>query len=364
MKRIINSLIVSILIISSFSSCRSESDTEPVINKLTESIGMTEETDLYEKNEDSVLSSSEAQSKQEDYEWVLEPNIDADDIIVMDMESKLYENYAIIEKDNKFGIISTNGEMASDLEYDYYYGCITNEGEYILRKNSSDTGESFTFKNGKIQINVSRHGHDGFSRFLFYKDRDRNQVYFTNAYGSGCQYEIGKMQWDNIKGECYPLEEVCNINVGQEYDYGIIYKWDKTGNWGIVSDNGDIVEQCIYDMGCVSKNLVMMKKDEEWAYFKRDGQKIIDNIALDTYKNDNYMDISNDIDKLNNNFFPFNDVNGIIAVNTKNNGGIFYNMEGTSITENNEFEEVRPAINNIAWVKKDKKWGVIKIKTT
>lgn len=363
MNKIIKSLIISALIISSFSSCKSRNDIEST-KKLTESVNITEETSSYDKSEYSDLSVSDTQDNQENYEWVLEPNIDADDIIVVDMESELYENYAIIKKDNKFGIISTSGEMVSELEYDYYFGCVINKGEYILKNDNSDKWDCFTFENGKIQTNNDTHGHDVASRFLFYKDRDRNQVYFSETYGSGCQYEIGKMSWNNIKGECYPLEEVCNINVGQEYDYGIVYKWDRTGKWGIVSDNGDIVEQCIYDNGCVRKNLVMMKKDGKWAYFKRDGQKIIDNIALDTYKNDNYMDISNTINQQNNGFFPFIDVNGIIAVNTKNNGGIFYNMEGTSLTGNNEFEEVRPAINNIAWVKKDKKWGVIKIKTT
>ena len=47
----------------------------------------------------------------ENYEWYLEPTIEADNIIVPDYDNELYEKYAIIEKNGKYGLISNIGKI-------------------------------------------------------------------------------------------------------------------------------------------------------------------------------------------------------------------------------------------------------------
>lgn len=69
--------------------------------------------------------------------------------------------------------------------------------------------------------------------------------------------------------------------------------------------------------------------------------------------------IANRVNKNNVISCPFLDVDGVIAVNTKD-GGCFYDINGNKLTDITDFEEVRPMINGFAWVKKDGKWGVIK----
>lgn len=361
-KNILNTLIISAVLITSLSGCKNDNERKEESTTQTEtSLIETNNVTNSNKSNEKISSFKIADNNSKEYTWFLEPCIEADDIIVMDLDKELYANYAIIKKGNKYGIISKEGEMATDFVYDYYYGCSISNGMYSMREGTK-RDDNFTYKDGKLLLNDSGHGHDGGPYFIFYKDRDRNQVYFTETYGSGCQFEIGKMELRNIKGKCYPLQEICNINVEQEYDYGVLHKWDRTGKWGLVSDNGDIIEECIYDKGSFSDNLVMMKKDGKWGYFNRRGERIIDNIAVDTYKNNDNSDISNYEDKQSNEYFPFRDVDGIIAVNTYNDGGIFFYLNGTQLTEKKEFEEVRPAIDGYAWVKKDKKWGVIEIK--
>lgn len=358
-KNILNTMIILVVIITSLSSCKNNSKNNESGITQTE-VSLIETNNIINSNKSDGIEKITGNDSIQ-YTWFLEPCIEADDIIVMDLDKDLYANYAIINKGHKYGIISKEGKMVTDFVYDYYYGCSISNGMYSM-KESTKRDDNFIYKDGEIVLSDLGHGHDGSPYFIFYKDRDRNQVYYTETYGSGCQFEIGKMELQNIKGDCYPLQEICNISVEQEYDYGVLYKWDRTGKWGLVSDNGDIIEECIYDKGGFSNNLVMMKKDGKWGYFNRRGERIIDNIALDTYKDDNNSDITNLEDKQSNGYFPFRDVDGIIAVNTYNDGGIFFNLSGTQLTEKWEFEEVRPAIDGYAWVKKDKKWGVIKIK--
>lgn len=59
--------------------------------------------------------------------------------------------------------------------------------------------------------------------------------------------------------------------------------------------------------------------------------------------------------------YPFLSSNGYIPVKINGQCG-YYDTQGNEIIPCGTFEEVRPVHNGLAWVKKDGKWGVIKLK--
>lgn len=104
--------------------------------------------------------------------------------------------------------------------------------------------------------------------------------------------------------------------------------------------------------------MVALEENNLWGYFDRNGKEIIPFIAeRSSYINsEEYISSTYTFDNM-----AFMDVDGILAVNTKD-GGCFYDIKGNQLTYPDEFEEVRPMINGFAWVKKDGKWGVINFK--
>ena len=272
------------------------------------------------------------------YEWYLNPTIEADNIIVPDYDNELFEKYAIIEKDGKFGLISNKGKIEVDCKYMGYEICSL-ENIFIMANQIKDNyiskADYYKFENNKL-VKSWHGGHDGgIIGYVYDKSLKKS---FSIGLGDMEEYTDEK---------AFPAQEVFKKN---ERGY-----YDEYGKWGIISGDS-VIKNFEYDNGRYSDNLVALEKNELWGYFDQNGKELIPFIA----KRSDYINCENFISSTyTSDNMAFMDVDGILAVNTKD-GGCFYDIKGNQLTNSKEFEEVRPMINGYAWVKKEGKWGVIK----
>lgn len=279
----------------------------------------------------------------ENYEWYLEPTIEADNIIVPDYDNELYEKYAIIEKNGKYGLISNKGKIEVECKYLGYSICSL-ENTYIMANkidnNYISKSDDYKFENNKL-VQSQHSSHDGDSIKYIY-DKKENKAYIQD-------YEDLREYTGN---EVYPAQEGLSKNESGNYKY-----YDTLGKWGIISGN-KVIKDFEYSKGRYTDNLIALEKNNIWGYFDSNGKEIIPFIAeRSNYINcEKYISSTYTFDNM-----AFMDVDGVIAINTKD-GGCFYDINGDKLTGITEFEEVRPMINGFAWVKKDGRWGVIKLK--
>lgn len=279
----------------------------------------------------------------ENYEWYLEPTIEADNIIVPDYDNELYEKYAIIEKNGKYGLISNKGKIEVECKYLGYSICSL-ENTYIMANkidnNYISKSDDYKFENNKL-VQSQHSSHDGDSIKYIY-DKKENKAYIQD-YGDLREY---------TGNEVYPAQEGLSKNESGYYKY-----YNTLGKWGIISGN-KVMKDFEYSNGRYTDNLIALEKNNTWGYFDSNGKEIIPFIAeRSNYINcEKYISSTYTFDNM-----AFMDVDGVIAINTKD-GGSFYDIKGNQLTNPDDFEEVRPMINGFAWVKKDGKWGVIKLK--
>ena len=78
----------------------------------------------------SYTADSNSEQKQA-YRWLIEPTINADNIISFDgsqvdpnnEKNTAYANYSVIRQSGKYGIIDYSGNMVVPAKYDDYYTC-------------------------------------------------------------------------------------------------------------------------------------------------------------------------------------------------------------------------------------------------
>lgn len=278
--------------------------------------------------------------EMKDYEWQLKPTIEADNIIVPDYNDELFEKYAIIEKGGKYGLISNEGVVEIECKYNGYSICSL-ENTYIMAKKIENDyiSESDDYILVDSKLIESRHGgHDSY--FLDYVYDNSLKKTYSMSLGDVTEY-TGK--------KAFPAQEGLHKNKNREY-------YDELGKWGITSGN-KIIKDFEYENGRYTNTLIALEKNKLWGYFDQNGKEIIPFIAKrsDYINNEEFI-----VSTYKHDYMAFMDVNGIVAVNT-DDGGCFYDVSGNQLTDPSEFEEVRPMINNFAWVKKDGKWGVIKL---
>lgn len=298
---------------------------------------------LYNNLDNLLYDFKEEQATEEttqNYEWYLEPTIQADNIIVPDYESELFGNYAIIERNNKYGIISKEGKVEVECSNVGYDVCVLGNTTYYMdnKINNNGLNEStgYILENNKLIKTNNYHGHDG----------DYIPYYYDKSISSTLLMDLGIIEIYN-GNEIFPVQEVSNKNANGYYE--------TFGKYGLIKGK-EVIKDFVYTNGVYTNNLIALEKNGLWEYYDRDGNEIIPLKSKSSdYKTQG--DCFNSINKSN--FVAFMDVNGIIAINTEN-GGCFYDIKGNKIINTNDFEEVRPMINGYAWVKVNGKWGLIK----
>ncbi len=359
MKKKILAIVLVSLVSVNIGACRNKntdkkvSDTE-ITNNIQEQIN------------ENINSENESENilENDNYEWIVKPTIEADDIIVFDngqipihgvniyrydettgneeeIQTLSHDKYAIIKQAGKYGFIGYDGIVLAKPEYKSY-GCHARCGEIYIYNTQGE---------------------------YYYLNEEGEPVTGYSMCGDG-SFNIEYQSSSNTFSSEYWTRTLEHLDIAvpviEKNDSESVYQGEQIGKYGIYYD-GKLISDYQYDdyICCIVNGTQIgtdmsedmysfaMKKDNKWYLFDRYGRQILSDGCESIPSNNEY----NDYQYAN----PYIFTDGVCAISQY--GGMRYiDINGDDIIENGIFEEVRPVYNGMAWVKQDGKWGVIKLK--
>ena len=302
----------------------------------------------------SYTADSNSEQKQA-YRWLIEPTINADNIISFDgsqvdpnnEKNTAYANYSVIRQNGKYGIIDYSGNMVVPAEYDDYYTCWCGEVTlFNIINEKNDEYEYCSIDSSNQVVYYAAEHHDSSPRYywnsneekIYVKDADEEQgeEYTGKKAVVVCEADVKKS--DNgfydispVSEPLYGLAKKDKLILDMQYTdfYAPAYKGagltciafeNDEGKWGYVGSDG--------------KTIIDFKCDGDMSAYC--GKVIDDEMAVHPYLfTDDYLPVSID------------------------SSYGYYDIDGNCIVKPGEYDHARPAHNGTAWVMKSGKWGVI-----
>lgn len=302
----------------------------------------------------SYTADSNSEQKQA-YRWLIEPTINADNIISFDgsqvdpnnEKNTAYANYSVIRQNGKYGIIDYSGNMVVPAEYDDYYTCWCGEVTlFNIINEKNDEYEYCSIDSSNQVVYYAAEHHDSSPKYywnsneekIYVKDADEEQgeEYTGKKAVVVCEADVKKS--DNgfydispVSEPLYGLAKKDKLILDMQYTdfYAPAYKGagltciafeNDEGKWGYVGSDG--------------KTIIDFKCDGDMSAYC--GKVIDDEMAVHPYLfTDDYLPVS---------------IYSSYA---------YYDIDGNCIVKPGEFDQARPAHNGKAWVMKSGKWGVI-----
>lgn len=302
----------------------------------------------------SYTADSNSEQKQA-YRWLIEPTINADNIISFDgsqvdpnnEKNTAYANYSVIRQNGKYGIIDYSGNMVVPAEYDDYYTCWCGEVTlFNIINEKNDEYEYCSIDSSNQVVYYAAEHHDSSPRY--YWNSNEEKIYVKDA--------------DEEQGEEYTGKKavvVCEADVKKSdngfYDISPVSK----PLYGLAKKDKLILDMQYTDFYApaykgAGLTCIAFENDEgKWGYVGSDGKTIID------FKCDG--DMSAYCGKVIDDemaVHPYLFTDDYLPVSIDSSYG-YYDIDGNCIVKPGEFDQARPAHNGKAWVMKSGKWGVI-----
>ena len=289
-----------------------------------------------------------------EYTWVVEPEIEADDIFyiwgfedgISQNESYLQNNsqYAGIKIGDYFGLIANDGTIAVKPEY----RCLTTHwGQYLFW---DENGSIFLFDEETGQINE-----------LNFSNSDDPEMEGAYYYADGIhntkeQESIGYKLKEPNTAIPIPMSD----KLYETLDDSL--RWYK-GPFAIYN-NGKLMTDFIYDeCGSENSGLLAVKRDGKWGYVSADGTEVIP-IEYDTswgyYSIDTEYAEGETYVSATLGSYCYAASEGYVVL-VKDGVWEMRDTDGNLVIPAGIFEEIRPVYDERCWVKKNGKWGVIEI---
>lgn len=302
----------------------------------------------------SYTADSNSEQKQA-YRWLIEPTINADNIISFDgsqvdpnnEKNTAYANYSVIRQNGKYGIIDYSGNMVVPAEYDDYYTCWCGEVTlFNIINEKNDEYEYCSIDSSNQVVYYAAEHHDSSPRY--YWNSNEEKIYVKDA--------------DEEQGEEYTGKKavvVCEADV-KKSDNGF-YDISPVNEplYGLAKKDKLILDMQYTDFYApaykgAGLTCIAFENDEgKWGYVGSDGKTIID------FKCDG--DMSAYCGKVIDDemaVHPYLFTDDYLPVSIYSSYG-YYDIDGNCIVKPGEFDQARPAHNGKAWVMKSGKWGVI-----
>ncbi len=291
-------------------------------------------------------------SRSTSYEWVLSPTISAENIIAPDgaqvntegVINNAYMRVAIIKRDGFYGFIDYNGTIMVKPEYTDYY--IDYDGKMTLSKVTSDGTEYCAIdESGYIVHNGSDRAIK--DRYFFFDDSNKQCFYqnykdkYAKAYNGkklvAVQSISAEKKGENkygvtINNESFALCQNNELLTGYEYEDAYIPIYKGTGSTGIA-----------------------LCKGGKWGYVNGKGELIIDFICDAVPQSSLASNLL-----VSEGLHPYLFTGDYVPVSVNSRFG-YYDKKGAVVVSPGEFEQARPVLNGLAWVRKDGLWGVVQI---
>lgn len=302
----------------------------------------------------SYTADSNSEQKQA-YRWLIEPTINADNIISFDgsqvdpnnEKNTAYANYSVIRQNGKYGIIDYSGNMVVPAEYDDYYTCWCGEVTlFNIINEKNDEYEYCSIDSSNQVVYYAAEHHDSSPKY--YWNSNEEKIYVKDA--------------DEEQGEEYTGKKavvVCEADV-KKSDNGF-YDISPVSEplYGLAKKDKLILDMQYTDFYApaykgAGLTCIAFENDEgKWGYVGSDGKTIID------FKCDG--DMSAYCGKVIDDemaVHPYLFIDDYLPVSIDSSYG-YYDIDGNCIVKPGEFDQARPAHNGKAWVMKSGKWGVI-----
>lgn len=289
----------------------------------------------------------------EDFEWAVEPSVEADDIYYVqegdfsssanERKKQFYSEYAVIKRGDTLGLIDMEGNVRTDREYD----SITAAAAYFMRREGSGTA-TYTydvFYDGQIKYDLRTGFYDELGEYFYWQGRLRNIK-----------------EWD-IDGYRYREPEglIPVMNVTGEIEDDNIYRWwdEQEGKYGFYQD-GKMLTDFIYDdCGSESDGLIAVKMDGKWGYADETGNLVIP-AQYDASWNQYIKggDVLSSPEEMGE--FCYSASDGYVVL-VKDEEWEIADTEGNTVIPAGVFEKICPVYEGRCWVKQNGKWGVIRL---
>lgn len=165
-----------------------------------------------------------------------------------------FNNYFIVSKNGKLGVVDTNGNTSIDVKYDIAQKI---NGTNLIQTINSETGVTEIYNN-KLELILSGQNAKIYIEKDYIEIIAGNDIVYLDFYGNVkkaidifgsnsifASKKDGKWGYVDRNGSVvidYKYDIAMDIN---EYGYGAI---KKDGKWGVVSGDGKIIEEPIYEL--------------------------------------------------------------------------------------------------------------------
>lgn len=280
------------------------------------------------------------------YEWVLQPQIEADDIQPLSLcdgmayTSSHDQSAMVYWKDGKAGIIDYAGQLLVSAAYDGAVSLSEGERGYVVKQ-----GDAFFLYEG------------GDCVFIDYNDLGLAEGDYTGfAYWSEVNQLCVQLSYDSSDIE--PVSQTSIVRADWWLD-GDMYRAE--GGYGLADADTLFVAPTMLDAVDYTaipedpqNDAFALFDGETWTYYDTDGEVIISGCEPGWRQiEDVYRFVP--LDTLR----PFHFSDGLLCVGQDGSWG-YCDHEGNMVVPC-VFEAARPVCNGLAWVRLDGLWGVIRI---
>lgn len=313
----------------------------------------SEETSMSDSYSTEAGNTESAQN----YSWLLEPSISADNIISFDgsqvdpddEKNTAYANYSVIRLDGKCGLIDYKGNIVVQPACDDYYTCWCGEitlFNIIDEKNGEY--EYCTIDSSNQVVNYVSDHEDDSSEYFW--DESSKSIYEKKKSETTGSVYTGKKTV--VVGEA-------DIAENDDGEFTIEPKEDSL--YGLAK-KGELILDIVYTdyyapayKGAGLTCIALEDENGKWGYVGSDGKTIID-FKCDADVN-SYCGKIIDDDSISH---PYLFTGDYVPVLVNSSYG-YYDIDGNCVVKSGEFEQARPVHNGRAWVRKDGLWGVIQL---
>ena len=335
------------------------------------------------------------------YQWHLKPTIEAENILVGSYsESRdgksAFHNYVYIKKNGKYGFIDHDGNIVVEPAYDRCNALRYGMDEFRAVYNSDNSADVPVWVGSDLSEQIKEGytwGGGGkppiggpYIEGNLWSVTD-NTVYTVNQNWEPVHIEKATADWSYIvQTSTYSLKaynsRLIQTNAPMK-DYGGIGDSELVSSDFGLANSEKVLIPTEYPYAYASSSCIresegnmycaFSKNKTEWTIFDHEGNEVIS--GLEPFE-DNYfyqfqwepvsvLLYGEDRGRFEQDFYcpaPFLPTEDVIAA--KKNGLCGYlDMTGKEIVRFGEFEDIRPVHNNLAWVKRNGKWGVIELLT-
>ena len=296
----------------------------------------------------------------EKYSWVVQPEIEADEIyylsgynfkeVCANTEHKqMISDYAVIRQGDTYGLINSGGKWYKDIKctkistiLDYYN--LTTEQSMHSAEQDIDTDDFYVDENNELKPAVAMIG-DVYGA--------QGEYYHCGSIHNVVEVYWGTRKWDlNSLEEAAPVQETTAVYTEDDGDSA---KWfrEKGKKYAVWKDNKAVTKFEYDECGSLESGLLAAKKNGKWGYVDENGKTVIPFEYDVSWKH--YASPYPDTDMGE---YCYAATEGYVPL-VKDGKWEMRNTENKVVIPSGTFEEILPVHNGRCWVKKNGKWGVI-----